>query len=408
MSPTMLSTHLVSDEQLDAQARPPLEAATLPTECYWSPEIYRAEVERIFHHYWLCVGRAEDVPQPGDYLTMDLVGEPIIVVRDGDGEVRVHLNVCRHRGCKVAEGNGKAKTFRCPYHGWMYGLNGELRGVPDFKETRNFKKRDYPLAPIKAELWDGFIMVNFDADAAPFAEQVSNMQLFGLEKYRMSEQLTTHRWEWDLGCNWKVYVENYIEEYHVPWVHPETFQAVTPMKGWREFPELPQGQPWDVMIGQFPGVSLSDTGEAMFPVTPETAELPPEHQGMPIWMSYPGFGVINAVDSSLYYLLHPTGPERFTLRVGLMLPAETARAYADGDPEVTAACEQYARNVPTFMAEDNQVTELQQAGLRSRFATQGRYCKHEGLAWSFNKWVVDTAYRPSGLNVNGGNGRALR
>jgi choline monooxygenase len=395
MPPTSAITNdTLSPEAIDAVSRPTLDAETLPPECYWDPTLYQREIENIFFKEWICVGRVEDIAEPGDFFTTDIASEPIVVVRDAEGAVKAYLNVCRHRGCTLVEGSGTTKAFRCPYHGWMYGLNGQLRGTPDFKETRNFNKGDYPLHTVKVELWEGFIMLCLDPDATPFADQVSETTRFGLDKYRMSTMVTTHRWEYHLECNWKTYVENYIEEYHIPWVHPETFQLLTPMKNWAEYPDITE-QPWAIMIGQNPGLSFSDTGDALFPVSPELSDLPVEYDGMPIWLAYPSMMVIPVVDALIYYVAFPEGPEKCRVILRLAVPAESAAAYAEGsDPEVIAAVEEYARNAEGFLAEDNKVCQQQQVGLRSRHAGAGRFSKHEGLARAFDQWVAERAYLP--------------
>lgn len=390
---------IVGSEALAALRRPALEASTLPPECYRSEEAYRAEVERIFFKEWICVGRVEDVPRPGDFTSHAIVSEGVVVVRNGEGELRAHLNVCRHRGCELVSGSGSVKAFRCPYHGWMYGLNGELRGAPDFKETLHFDKADYSLHPIRLEQWNGFVMVNLDDAATPFRERVSDVTRWGLDKYGVEEQVTTHRWTYELDCNWKTYIENYIEEYHVPWVHADTLQPLTPMKRHVEFPDL-SDQQWDLVVAQSPGLTLSDDGDANFAVSERIQEISPEYLGLPIWMCYPSFGVIPMLDCTLYYSLLPLGPERTELRIGMTLPREAAEAFAAGDEETCRVAAEYARNVESFVAEDNAICVQQQRGLRSRKADTGRFCKHEGLAWKFDNWVARTAYAPA-ANGNG-------
>lgn len=398
------SAPLISPEALEALSRPPLEASTLPPECYWSPALYEAEAEAIFRKEWLCLGRVEDVPAPGDFFTASIVGEPIVVVRDGDGEIRAHLNVCRHRGCQLVEGSGSVKSFRCPYHGWMYGLDGTLRGTPDFSETRNFDKADYPLHAVRTEVWEGFVMVNLDPAATPYAERVSETTRWHRDKYGLADFVTTHRWDYDLACNWKIYVENAMEEYHVPWVHAETFQPITPMKGWIEFPDI-SDQPWILMVGQFPGFTLSDSGDALLPVTPTMADVPPDFDGMPIWLSYPSFAVLPVLDCMLYYLMHPTGPERMALTICLCVPPAAAEAYKNGvEGPLKAGVEEYARNIPPFVDEDNKIAQMQQVGIRSRRATPGRFSKHEGIMWRFDRWVAAQAYGGAPLDGRATNG----
>ncbi len=395
--------YLLEPETIERLSRDVLEASTLPGECYWRQDVYERELQRIFRKEWICVGRVEDIPSPGDFMTESIGDEPLVIVRDAEGIIRAHLNVCRHRACQLVEGTGTVKAFRCPYHGWMYGLTGELRGTPDFKATKHFDKADYPLHSVQVEVWDGFIMVNLDPGARPFADRISETSRWGLERYRIGPMVTTHRWEYQLACNWKTYVENYIEAYHVPWVHAETFQPVTPLKDWKDFPDI-SDQPWAVMVGQTPGVSLSDSADALFPVSPDLADMDPEYDGMPIWLVYPTFMVIPVVDCMVYYVAYPRGPEHCEVKLRLCLPAEVVEKLRAEDPPTVEAAAQYARNVETFILEDNRVCELQQRGLRSTGAVPGRFSYHEALARKFDQWVADTAYRPNGTGHGNGNG----
>ena len=228
---------LIPRRKLDAVMLPALEAHTLPPKAYWSEEILDLELEHVFFKEWVCTGRVEDIPKPGDYYARTLATEPIVVVRDAEGEIRAHLNVCRHRGCEIVHGSGHVKSFRCPYHGWLYSLNGDLRGTPDFQETLNFDKKDYGLRALRVEVWNNFIMVNLDPDATPYSQRMSEISDWGLDKYDLASFVTIDRFERPVECNWKVYVENGAEAYHVPWVHPG-LQDMAPMKGWGELPRV--------------------------------------------------------------------------------------------------------------------------------------------------------------------------
>lgn len=395
----------ITEDELQAARKPALEAATFPPHYYTSPEIYELELERIFFKQWQCVGRVEDIPNVGDYMTRNIATEPIVIVRDADNEIRAHINFCRHRGCQIVEGDGNTKAFRCPYHGWMFGLDGQLRAAPEFRDTLDFDKADYPLYAVKTEVWQGFIFINLDTEAEPLGPQLTETDKFGLNLYDMENQVTTHRWEYTLDCNWKAYVENFHEEYHVPWVHAETFQPVAPMKGWVCFPDLTE-QPWQLFVGQFPELSFSDTAEPLFPFDPRINDISDDFKGMPIWLGYPTFMCINAVDSTIYYVAYPDGPEKMTLILRLMVHKDIAQKYFDGDPEIAPQVQQYGTNTEIFIAEDNKISEVQHKGLRARHGGAGRYCRHEIGAWKFHEWLIDAVYGPAlGYSrSNGGNG----
>ncbi|MEA2331014.1 MAG: hypothetical protein QOH58_1152 [Thermoleophilaceae bacterium] len=398
---------LITKEELDAVRLPELEATTLAPHYYWAPEIYELELESVFLREWICVGRADEIPNVGDFFTRTIASENVIVVRDTPETLRGHSNFCRHRGCAVVtEKAGNTKSFRCPYHGWMYALDGELRGAPEFKFTADFDKKDYPLFGVQLEVYEGFVFINFDENATPLAPRLSDTTKWGRELYGMADRRTTHRWEWQLDCNWKAYVENFLEEYHVPWVHAETFQPDVPMKDWVDFPDI-SDQPWDLQLAQLPLYTFSDSGQPLFPYNPALNDLPKDFAGLPVWCVYPSFMCLPAADATLYYVAFPDGPEKTTVMMRLCLPNDVADAYEAGDPDTVPKVEEYVRNSGEFILEDNRICELQQAGLRTRRGGRGRYCKHEPLVWKMHNWLIRTAYEAVASGAaTAGNGKA--
>ena len=150
-------------------------AETLPPACYTDASFYEFEKEALFNHEWLCVGRADWVKAPGDYFTTQIVGEPIVVSHARDGVIRAMSSVCQHRAMLVAEGKGNARGFVCPYHHWVYGLDGKLVNAPAMERTCDFDKKTVRLPEFKVEIWLGFIFINFDADAAPLAPRLATV-----------------------------------------------------------------------------------------------------------------------------------------------------------------------------------------------------------------------------------------
>ena len=144
-----------------AVRRPLLEAETLPPWCYTSEAFYKREVERIFLKVWNFIGRADRIPNPGDYFAFEFVGVPVVVVRDKQGVIRAFVNSCTHRGTKIMGGDGSCAALRCPYHSWTFALDGRLMGAPEMDDTVGFDKADYHLRPIRIDIWDGFLFINF-------------------------------------------------------------------------------------------------------------------------------------------------------------------------------------------------------------------------------------------------------
>ncbi len=203
-------------------------AETMPSRWYTDPAFLEHEKERIFWKTWQPVGRLDMVARPGDYFACDVIGEPLVVTRTTEGELRAFYNVCRHRGATVANGKGNRKTLQCMYHGWTYDLDGKLVRAPEFEGVENWTHDDVCLPPVKVEAWGPFIFVNLDPAAPPmnetaYGEIIAEMNKSGLNiaPMRMFE-----RRDYLIDCNWKVYVDNYLEGYHVPIAHPGLYREL--------------------------------------------------------------------------------------------------------------------------------------------------------------------------------------
>ena len=144
---------------------PLLEADTMPTECYTSREFYNLETKKIFHKVWNFVGRADLVPEIGDYYAFDFTDVPILIVRGDDNQIRAFANSCRHRGAKIASGEGNCNAFSCPYHGWTYSLEGHLKAATYMDRTKGFNKENYGLVQLRLDQWGGFLFLCFDNNA---------------------------------------------------------------------------------------------------------------------------------------------------------------------------------------------------------------------------------------------------
>jgi choline monooxygenase len=198
-------------------------ASTLPSRWYNDPAVLEAEQRAIFARTWQLVGRAEQVAEPGAYFTAQIANEPLLIVRGGDRELRALSNVCRHRAGPIAHGEGKRPVLQCGYHGWTYALDGRLLATPEFEGVESFDRADVCLPRFRVEEWHGLIFVNLDANAPPLREFLGDLttSFDGFRDFHLAA-----RKEWFLDCNWKVYVDNYLEGYHIPIVHPSLFRVL--------------------------------------------------------------------------------------------------------------------------------------------------------------------------------------
>ena len=202
-------------------------ATTIPARWYLDPRMLEIERESIFARTWQPAGFASSVAEPGTFLTAEIAGEPIVVTRAKDGVLRAFSNVCRHRASIVAEGQGKAASLRCPYHAWTYGLDGRLLSCPEFEGVEDFEKTDIALPAYRVEIWGPYVFVNQDPDAPAFREIFSDIPNEVAKIGCPVEHLEfCERREYLIECNWKVYVDNYLEGYHLPAAHPGLFREL--------------------------------------------------------------------------------------------------------------------------------------------------------------------------------------
>ena len=201
----------------------PLElSSTIPSSWYVDKNLYELELKTVFSNTWQYAARLDQLQQPGQYVTTDIAGEPIVIVRGNDGVLRAFFNVCRHHAAAVmTEPEGKAAQLRCPYHGWTYSLEGELKGTPDFSGDCNFDRSKNSLLPLDLATWENWGFVKLGGSSAMKLDQFLTTSL--IKQIAPLELNNLHWFErrhYDFDCNWKVFVDNYLDGgYHVPYLH---------------------------------------------------------------------------------------------------------------------------------------------------------------------------------------------
>ncbi|WP_322080819.1 SRPBCC family protein [Burkholderia sp. BCC1972] len=197
------------------------DARAMPPGVYISPEFLEREQQTLFRNEWLCMGRASALPSPGDYLTAEIAGQPIIVIRRDDGTLRAMSNVCLHRMSTLLEGRGNVRRIVCPYHAWNYSLDGDLRGAPMMDRQDGFCKDSYKLPQVRCEIWQGWVYVTLNREAPPVATQLKELDEL-IADYDMASYVETFHEEHVWDTNWKILAENFMESYHLPMLHRAT------------------------------------------------------------------------------------------------------------------------------------------------------------------------------------------
>jgi len=215
-----------SEELRTSVAKPFDRAHAMPRSVYTSEDFLQQELEHIFSKDWICAGRASTLANAGDYLTLELAGQPIMVVREKSGAISAQSNVCLHRMSTLLEGRGNVSAIVCPYHAWTYELNGRLRGAPEMQQNAEFCKKTLQLPAVRCEVWLGWIMVTLNSAAPPVSEQLNDVESL-VSDYAMQDYeetfFETHQW----NTNWKVLAENFMESYHLPVCHRGTIGGLS-------------------------------------------------------------------------------------------------------------------------------------------------------------------------------------
>ena len=368
--------------------RTPKIQPSLPTSWYLDTDHYQSELEAIWYRDWIAVGRAEQVPKPGDYFVARLGTQQVIVTRDLDGELRAYHNTCRHRGSLLCtESRGKFRNGRiiCPYHTWTYGLDGSLIATPFKVDSDDFDAGDYPLYDVAVDTWGGFVFLNLDTNPAQTLIEQLGDEGEQLSTWPLADMLIAHQESVELACNWKIFWENYNECYHCPRIHPELCKVVpTYAKGVFADYQLGDGDRETANRIYEPGVAddmntWTIDGNSRLPEIPGLDEGK-KNKGMWFATFLGSMFVVGHPQYVRSVRLMPLGPEKTNITISwLLLPG-----VADAHPDDVQHMLSLARLV---VQQDGKACELNQKGLHCRPHQQGVLVPQEdGVAW-IHGWV---------------------
>lgn len=367
-----------------ADVRKPLtQASTLPPYCYTSEEWYDLEVERMWLRNWLFIGRIEEVPNPGDYHRVTIVGQPLLMVRGEDNKVRVLSAICRHKGCIVKEGSGNAKTLSCPYHGWTYDLAGRLVVTPGMDEAEGFDKGDFSLIPVATEVWGGFVFANLAAQTRPIMETLGGVAE-RFKSYRFEQMRVARKTVNRLEANWKLWLENSREGYHAPIVHAKSYRQFyknRKSRGW-----INSGKP-----GVYEIVSSSNDDGLLVPRDPPFEfidGLSEEDRDTTHFVLYYPHLLLNIAPSHLHFhQMFPEGPHATTLVSWFCFPKKALER-----PDFEREVPRYYQSSDLAMIEDKEICAMTQAGLRGSLSRPGRFATLEMPCHAFANWLLDHVF----------------
>lgn len=338
-------------------------ACCLPPECYVSDNVAEAEREVIFRRSWLGVGRADAVAAPGDFITLDIAGQSVILLRDKAGTLRAFANTCRHRGARLLDGAGQCRGIRCPFHSWAYHLDGRLAAAPQMDAVPGFEKAENGLIAYRAKERHGFAFICLDP-AAPDLDDVLGDFADVHAPWPMETLVTTRRRETRVNCNWKAFLDVFNDYYHLPFVHPDSINDVYDPPD----PATPVTGQYCSQFGVTEGTGglLTSQQDKALPLMPGLSGR--EARGVRYTWMFPNMAFAAGTDAMWVYEAYPLGANRCHVVQSACFPPETLALPGAEDKIAT-----YHDRLDAALAEDVDALENQQRGLACPDARQGRF-----------------------------------
>ena len=350
------------------------QARAMPPEVYTTEAFMNEELKHIFAREWFCVGRADALAEPGSYTTCDLAGQPVLVIRDRDGELRALSNVCMHRMSTLLHGRGQVRSIVCPYHAWTYNLDGSLRGAPAMTLNEGFCKDSYTLPSVRCEEWLGWVFITLNPDSPPVSEQLADVEkmIAGYDMTNYTEAFfEEHVWD----TNWKVLAENFMESYHLPVCHAGTIGGLSKL----EDMICPPGEP----AFNYHTI-LKDESLRIAMAHDKNDRLKGEERRTTFLLSlYPSL-LITLTPGYFWYLsLHPVSPGKVHIRFGGGMSDD----YKD-DPDAKQNFADLKTLLDEVNVEDRGCTEKVYKGLSSETAEPGHLSHLERPNYDFAQYLM--------------------
>jgi choline monooxygenase len=358
-----------------AAARPVEEAIALPPAAYASSELYELEMASLFPRSWLCVGRFDELQDPGDYVTFEVAGQPVVSVLQPDRRIRTFSNVCLHRSSLLLQGRGNTSRIVCPYHAWSYDCQGQLLAAPFMEGVHEFTPRAHRLAELRTEVWEGWVYVTLDPDIAPVATQLRGLQE-RLAMFDMGRQQQIFRKDEVWRTNWKSLAENFMESYHLFRLHSKTVEPEMPTKT----TVCTEGED-AYCLHYFDCIPGSTIGTAHASKVQLGEADRRKHYDACIFPSHLIAGGHNFV---FWLSLYPRSALEVHVRWGVTMAPEHLADIADK--------EQYIRDNESFFdavnLEDRTLLEAMQTAQHAPLTKSGRLSLFERPLWEFQKYLA--------------------
>ncbi len=366
--------------ELEACRLPVDEASSLPAACYHTNEVLDTEIRTIFHRQWLGLGRADRFDEPGKFETLEIAGVPLLLINDRDGKLRAFNNACRHRGARLAEGDGKCRTLRCPFHGWTYNTNGQFAAAPHMGESKNFDQSKLGLIEFGLEIHAGFIFVCFHPDPPDFIQHIGDFDIFHAP-WPLESLVSARRQSFEVKCNWKLFLDVFNEYYHLQNVHPNSINGIynKPDAG-----DVTTGA-YASQFGETEGTGglLEDQQQYALAEIPGLSGR--AAKGIRYTWIFPNMAFAASTDALWIYEAYPVDPHRCIVYQTLCF-SQPAVELTDFETKVKF----YYDRFDAAVEEDRVALENQQIGLASPFSRPGPFSPAmEPSVAAFARWYAD-------------------
>ncbi len=362
------------------------EASHAPGALYSDPAVLAREKEVIFKHDWLCLCRAEEVAETGNFITFRVVGVPVLICRDKEGAVRAYANMCLHRGAELIAGSGEASTFSCPYHGWTYDLDGQLMGAGYMRDAVGFDKANCKLTEFQVREWCGWIFVSLAKEPPSFDAYIKTFdEKFGWIK--MQDMRIGLRMESELNCNWKLMVENFIDFYHAKVLHRDTIGRF--MKTSDVTYDLREdGQ---VYVDEYDAGTLSKSGDVFRKRIDTMIDKSPRFSAAGLLP--PNIDIFFRPDYAVLFTSWPIGVDRMKLTTLALWHKDVVEA-----PDFQNVADEYKVMMDKVLGEDFDMVESLQNAAASGYFEPGRMCRLERGVQHFVKYSIAKIFETPGAS----------
>ena len=357
-------------------------ASSMPPEIYYSTEFLDLEIEEIFRKEWICIGRTAEIPSAGDYLTFELLDQSVLAIRQKDASIRVFANVCAHRCAKLLEGSGKSDRIVCPYHAWTYRTDGQLIAAPYMDQTPGFNVKDYHLKEVRWEVWQGYIYITLNPAAVSVSQRLAGFEKV-IGRYRVEDYVHAFTCDEIWPVNWKCFIENYMDAYHIFKVHKDTFGKYGSAE---EVTTMHDGD--DNFTYHLVGIgsqthNTSDSGAGI--AHPDNKHLDGNWRTQTVLgCVFPAHTMQLQPDMLWYVTVQPHGADHFRMRWSVSIPPEIMHGI--DDPEKYIGDTRELLNAVN--AEDKGIIGRVFQGVKSNQAAPGPYAYLERNIFHFGRYLA--------------------